>query len=203
MANINDNLNAIGQGQIAPQLQAKRAGAAGANPMQAQAVSLPQPKSGWDWLKQQIAGKPAENLLFPNYYPHQQEAFNQALGMGLQGLQGSNFSFQPIEQQALSNFYEQTIPSIAERFSALGAQGTGAFRRELGSAGAGLQRDLAAMKANYGLNQQDFMLRLLGLGLTPQFESVLSPRQPGMFEKAGENAFKLAGLGAKYFTGGL
>ncbi len=49
-------------------------------------------------------------------------------------------------------FQEETVPGIAERFSGAGAQNSSAFGQTMGAAGAGLQEQLAALRANLGMN---------------------------------------------------
>lgn len=107
------------------------------------------------------------------YSPEQQQALNTILQQALAGLQPQNLGqgFEPIEQHARQQFQQQTIPTIAERFSALGSGGSqrsSAFQQALGSAGAGLESQLAAQKAQFGQQQQGNLLNLLNLGLTPQ-----------------------------------
>ena len=63
-----------------------------------------------------------------------------------------NFDVEPLVQQAQAQFQQQTIPSIAERFTAAGAgsQGSSAFAQQLGGAGTDLQRNLAALRSQVG-----------------------------------------------------
>jgi hypothetical protein len=64
-----------------------------------------------------------------------------------------DFNFAPIEQQARTGFAQQTMPSIAERFSSLGSGGSqrsSAFPQALSQAGQGLEEQLAALRAQYG-----------------------------------------------------
>lgn len=104
------------------------------------------------------------------------------------------FDFAPIAQQARTQFNTQTIPSLAERFTSLGAQGSSAFQGALGSAGAGLEEGLSALNSQYDFanqgQQQQLLLSLLGLSLQPQFENIFMPGQQGFLQNAG------AGLGA-------
>jgi hypothetical protein len=120
--------------------------------------------------------------------------------MGLNGLQGANkpFDFGPIEDEAKSNFKSQTIPSIAERFTALGSgPNSSNFIGRLGAAGAGLNQSLASLKSNIGLQQrgqqQNFLTNLLSLGLTPRYQNAYQQEQPGFLESAGTPI--LQGLG--------
>ena len=138
-----------------------------------------------------LGSTPAQTQQFNKYNPDQNSAFNQLLKMGLSGLQNQKpFDFSTIEQQAKTNFYSDTVPSIAERFTAMGSGPRSSnFAASLGQAGAGLQQSLAALRANVGLQQQgqqqNYLQNLLQLGLTPQFETVHTPEQPGFLESAG------------------
>lgn len=126
-------------------------------------------------LKEFFVGGPDQLQQFGQFGPEQQQALNQLLGMGLGGLQKTPFDFQPIADQARTNFAQKTIPSIAERFTALGGQRSSAFNQALGSAGSGLETDLAAMGSQYNLGQQSNLLALLGLGLQPQYQTAFQP----------------------------
>jgi hypothetical protein len=80
----------------------------------------------------------------------------------------------PIAQEARHNFNTQTIPSIAERFTAMGGSdnklNSSGFQAALGNAGAGLNRSLASLdyQQAHQLNQQ---------ALRPQFENIAAPKQ--------------------------
>jgi hypothetical protein len=124
----------------------------------------------------------------PRFSPEQQQVFSQLLGMGLQQAQQPQFDFTPIAEQARTQFQQRTIPTIAERFTALGqgAQRSSAFPQILGSAGAELEGNLASLGAQYGLEQQRLnqarMFDLLRLGLTPQFEPRYVEGEPGFLQ---------------------
>lgn len=133
-----------------------------------------------------FAGGGGQNLL--------QMLLGNIMGGGMQsggmqgGLGGIGTGFAPIAQRARTQFQQQTIPSIAERFTAMGegAQSSPAFAQLLGQAGAGLEEGLAAQEAQYGLQQQGLLQallgQLLGVGLTPQFETAYMPSQPGFLQ---------------------
>ncbi len=99
---------------------------------------------------------------------------NQAL-QALQGLGGNQFNFQPLAQQARTQFQTNTIPGLAERFTSLGqgAQRSSAFQGALGQAGGELEQGLAALQSQYGLKQQGLQQQLLGnllqYALSPEF----------------------------------
>lgn len=129
-----------------------------------------------------LGGQKAGLETYNMYTPEQQQAFNQVLAQALSGLGKNQFDFAPIENQARKNFNEVTIPGIAERFAGMNALKSSAFNQSLGQAGAGLESELAAMKQNYNLTQQQALQNLLGIGLKPQFESLYRPGQAGFGE---------------------
>lgn len=137
---------------------------------------------------------PAQVKQVPIYNQQQTNVLDQLRGLGLQGLQNqSQFNFEPIAQQARTQFKTQTIPTIAERFQNItpnsSDRGSSGLIGSLGAAGAGLEQGLAALKSQYGLQQQNqqnsLYQNLLGLGLMPQTENFYSGEQPGFLESAG------------------
>lgn len=118
--------------------------------------------SPWNLLNL-LFGQANQAYRIPTQTETGQQSLEALLQQGLQGLSGQG-ELSPISQQAQKRFQQQTIPSIAERFSGLGGQSSSAFRQAIGGAGADLQGQLAA------LDQQN-ALRQIALGLTPQFET--------------------------------
>ena len=127
----------------------------------------------------------------PTVTPEVSSALNQLLQQGLSGIENPQAGFNPIAQEARTQFQQQTVPSIAERFSGLGAQGSSAFGQQLGAAGAGLEQNLASQGANYGLQNRQGLLQQLQLASKPQFENIHTPGSSGLFA----NLFGLGGLG--------
>ena len=121
-----------------------------------------------------LFGTPEHSEQFQQYAPQQQAMMNQLLQ---QGSQNSNFG--DIRNQEINRFNQQTIPSLAARFTGMGGQGgqrSSGFQQALGMSGANLGTDLAGMQSQYGMQQ-------LGMGLRPQFENVMRPRQAGGLEQ--------------------
>src|SRR5574338_331090 len=153
-----------------------------------------------------LIGSPAKQTQLSRFNPEQQQLQsligNQA-GSLLQNLGKNQFDFAPIAQQARTNFQTKTIPSIANRFAALGAQGSGAYTHALGSAGAGLEEGLASLQSQFGLHQagqqQSLLLSLLSQALQSQNESLYSPETSGFLQQILPFLIK-AGVG--YATGG-
>lgn len=120
----------------------------------------------------------------PLFSQQQRGVQNQGLQLLMQLLQGGqNQAFQPIANKATTEFNTQTIPGLAERFTALGGQNSSAFQGALGQAGAGLQENLAAQ----GSQQNNQLIQLLSqLGLAPQHENLVFGGQPGLFNSAAQ-----------------
>jgi len=136
-----------------------------------------------------LVGSPGQLEQLPRLNPQQlqlQSRIGNTASNMLGSLGQNQFNFEPIAQQARTNFQTKTIPSIANRFAALGAQGSGAYQHALGSAGAGLEEGLAALQAKYGLaqsgQQQQLLLSLLAQALQPQNENIYSPGQGGLLQ---------------------
>jgi len=142
--------------------------------------------------------KPAQTTQIPNFTPGQQNMMAQLGNIGMQGLQrlqNSNNSFEPIADLARSRFKTDTIPSLAERFTAFGEGGQRGsdFQGAAAGAGADLEGQLAAQGSQYGLQQQGLqqglIQQLLNMSLRPQFDNVHQPEQMGGAQRFGSNLF--------------
>lgn len=169
-------------------------------------------------------GTPERTEQLQNFTPQQQQWMQQLGQGGLQGMQGlpqqyqqlmQGLNFDPIEQNAMRGFQQNVVPGLAERFSGMGTGGSqqsSAFAQQLGGAGQDLMSQLAALRAQYGLqrgqlgmqglNQQGNMFgNMANMGLQQQFGYGFHPRSPGMLEqilpfaaKAGMN-YMMPGMG--------
>lgn len=97
-------------------------------------------------------------------------------------LSGSPESFKNFEAPYLTQFNEEIVPGIAERFSSLGARNSSGFQQSLGQAASGLSQGLASLRSNLqmqavpqalGYAQQPFsnLFNLLNMntqGFTPK-----------------------------------
>lgn len=147
-------------------------------------------------------GTPARTEQVQNFTQPQQNAFSQILQQALSGLQNPQSGFEPIANQARSQFQRKTIPSIMERFSGMDAQRSSAFGQDLGEAGSQLEEALAALSSQYGLQQQGLLQNLLGTGLTPQFDTIMHQRAPGFLESLGSGLSGAVGQGLGMASGG-
>jgi len=113
-------------------------------------------------------GDPAREKQFQLQTPEQQAVLDQLLQQGSEG-----FGTDKIEALARKRFSEETIPSLAERFTAMGGgQRSSAFQSALGRAGSDLESQMGA------LGQQGALQQLM-LGLQPRFSTLFSPPSQG------------------------
>ena len=132
-----------------------------------------------DFLK----GTPSQAKQFPRFSPEQESILNMLMKQGFEGA-----DFGGIEDLARKRFQEDTIPSLAERFTAMGGgQRSSAFESSLGRAGSDLESQLGALRGQFGMQK-------LGLGLQPRFETAVIPGSPGMMQSAGRAAGGLLGF---------
>lgn len=118
--------------------------------------------------------------------------------------------FEPIAQRAMSRFHSDIVPSLAEKFTAMGGSGhlgSSSFAGELGKAGTDLSEGIAALQAQYGLQNQGQQNQLLSLllsgALQPQFENnFVSPVQ-GILGKAAPGLGRLGAIGLGAGVGGF
>lgn len=106
---------------------------------------------------------------FQQYSPEQQQAMSEMLKFVGPEIQSKKFDFDPIAQNARIAFAKRGIPSIAQRFSSVGLDRTGAFPRMLGKAAADLESNLAQLKSDYNLKERGQLSNLFSSALRPQY----------------------------------
>ncbi len=119
----------------------------------------------------------------PTVTPGQAGGIDALLNMGLYNQNNPYEGYQPLEEEAIRQFKTETIPGLAENFAGADALNSSGFQGALGSAGAGLQSMLAAQKAKYGQNQQEFGLRQADQGLRSQFDTNYTKPTSGFLKK--------------------
>lgn len=144
-----------------------------------------------------LAGSPGGYEQVGLYEPHQRNALNFVLSDALGQLQNPYQGYEPIQNEAIRNFQERTIPALSETFQG-GRLSSPLFQKQLGYAGSGLESNLAAQKAQYGMDARNQALSQLQIGLTPQLSTQYFGSTPGLFQGSAEAAGK-AGAG---FLGG-
>jgi hypothetical protein len=114
-----------------------------------------------------------------NYEPQQVNNLNQLAQMGMEGLKNNPFNFGAIEDQARKNFNTKTVPTIANRFLAGDTRNSSGFQEALGSSSADLENYLAQLKNQYGQQEFDRAMQMLGIGLQPQSSLYTKPGKEG------------------------
>lgn len=138
---------------------------------------------------------------FSTLSPEQSQLFQQLLPALLGQFQGQGN--QALENKAKKQFFEETVPGLADRFSNLGLGSSSSFNQALTKAGTGLSEELA------GIGQQNQMaaiaplMQLLGMntqGLIPEKK----PWWQDLLSSAGGGfASALGGAAGGALTGGL
>lgn len=130
-----------------------------------------------------VGGQGAQANIPQGATPEQQAALQQQADIrgGILGRLGAMPGFGDIERQARRGFEEQTLPSLAERFGQVGpgAERSGAFTQAMSQAGAGLEEQLAGLRAQYNQQAQQQreqqLYNLLNVGLQPRFNIATAP----------------------------
>lgn len=137
-------------------------------------------------------------------------ALGQQLPMGLGNLQnilgGSPEAFESFFAPARRGFEQQTLPSIAERFTGLfgeGAYKSSAFGQQLGQAGKELEEDIFSQRQGMQGNALSQLLQLLAPALAPRQQQITSPRQPGFLESGALGLLPGLGGGLGMLLGGM
>lgn len=127
-----------------------------------------------------FTGKPGGWEQVSTVSPQQSQFMNSLLqNLGPQASQA--FNFQPIAQAATNRFEQQTLPSIAERFAGMGSKRSSGYNQAMANAYENLQTNLAGQQAQFGLQSQGNLAKLLGLGLKPKFENIYMEGQESPF----------------------
>ena len=98
-----------------------------------------------------------------------------------------------LEAPMMRQFREEIIPEIATRFSGLGARNSSAFEQAIGSAGAGLQERLAALRGGLALQAQNDIGQQQGQFVNQQLQAANMGGQYA--QMPGQMSFNLAQLG--------
>lgn len=147
-----------------------------------------------------LFGRKSRTERLPVLTPEQMSYLNNMLGLSQQGMNDPYSGFEPIEQRARTQFRE-SIPTLAERFTSLSpsAQRSSGFQSALGRSQAGLEESLAALRAQYGMQNRGQMMQLGQMALRPTFENMYHPQTQGFL---GEMAGPLMQAGLAAGTGG-
>lgn len=155
-------------------------------------------------------GKGSEEKTKPIYNPQQEDLLNQLLG-GLSGplagglgnlgniLGGDQASFDAFFKPARRGFEEETLPSIAERFTGSageGSQRSSSFGQALGSAGRDLEENISSQRVGMQTNALSQLMNMFQPALSPTQHQYTTDRQPGFLENAGLSFIGSGGIGS-------
>ncbi len=151
-----------------------------------------------------IFGKEEKKEQIPRFSPEQEQILNLLLSQGGNLLpQGIDFlssilsqspeAMQRFEAPIKRQFEEEILPTIAERFTGTLGTGSGrssAFGQQLGKAGERLSEKIASQRSQLAPQALNQLMGLLGTGLSPRFETLIRPRQPGFLESGVRGALQ-------------
>ena len=186
LAGMPNNQGVRALSEMKPNAQQNNQLLTGSNPN----PKFPRARHTWERLKRGggdfLFGQPGGVEQYSTVTPQQQGIMQLLQQLGVYGLQNPYEGFEGIENQARNQFAQKTVPSLAERFTAgtNGATSSPSFASQIGQAGAGLESDLAAQKAQFGQQNMQQILQLLQLGLNPQSENIFRPQQNGLAQDA-------------------
>lgn len=156
-----------------------------------------QQKPGWaEILKKVGFGEEGKELRLDTLDPAQRQLFNDQIlpyiinqiGQSNKSLEEYGQEFEPFAQQARQEFNQKTIPTIAERFGALGRtpSGSGAFRNALQDTAQNFDTQLKSQQAQYALKRQQgqkqHTLGAIGQGLGRQYDTKFTDPTQGLIQ---------------------
>lgn len=144
-----------------------------------------------------LFGKSAKTKTKPIFDPEQENLLNQILGgiqpgigSGIQNLQnilgGEQEQFEAFQRPARRYFEQQTLPTIAERFTGTfgeGSQRSSAFGQALGTAGRELEENLASQRIGMQGDALSQLMKLLGPALQPRRYQYTVPGSTGALQQ--------------------
>ena len=127
-----------------------------------------------------LFGTKGQQQRTPMFEQEQEDMLSQLLQQG-----GENFDFSNIEDIEQQRFQQETIPGLAERFTAMGGgQRSSAFQGALGGAASDLGTRLGGLRSQMGAQQ-------LGMGLMPRYQTSQTEGKPGMLQGMGSQIGKM------------
>lgn len=152
-----------------------------------------------------LFGKGEKTQQIQRFTPEQQSLLNTLVGKSAtllpqsfdylsQLLSPTEEAIESYSAPAMRSFEESILPTIAERFTGMGAQKSSAFGQQLGKAGASLAENLAAQRASMQKNALSQLQGLLSGAMTPSFENVFRPGTKGLLGSGAESFMQLLPL---------
>lgn len=149
-----------------------------------------------------LFGRPGGFEKTPRHDPQTQQVLSQLLGaIAPQFMGGQQGSFEPIRQRATSQYKQEILPAIAERYA--GQKESGAYQGALARSGTGLAERLAGMESQFNLQRQGQLANILGMAMMPRSETAYRQESPGFLGRAGSGLMQGLGMAAPYFLSKL
>lgn len=133
-------------------------------------------------------GVPQGAQMLPRYTPQQQSFLDAIFPLVQQGIAGDKFDFGPIADEARHKFNTQTIPGLAEQYTA-GLRntdfGSSGFARALASGAGDFERGLAAQRQGFNFQRQQMLSGLLPSLLGQSYDWHIPQQQPSFLSSLG------------------
>lgn len=147
-------------------------------------LSGPSSQGGRSDFMKSLSGTPEGVHKIERFRPNQEAAMDALLSQGMEGLKDPYAGFDPIAQYAQKNYTENIVPEIMHQFIASGSNAPtspGPWNQQ-GRSAEGLATNLAALRAQYGLQNRGQLMSLLGMGLSPRDEFFEQQAKEGAFD---------------------
>lgn len=132
-----------------------------------------------------LSGSPHSIISANRFAPEQVNLMSQLGQMGMQGFNDPYQGFGAIKDNAMNTFNTEIVPSILERFNAIGdnALSSPSLHMQLGQGSKDFARELAAMQSQYGLQNRNQMLEMMNMSLNPQYQNFEKQAQGGLLQQ--------------------
>lgn len=156
-------------------------------------------------------GTPGRYTFQPRFPGQLQSQYEQLYGNAINRLNerfqpNSSYGIDPILKQAEQEYYTQTLPALRESYTRLGGQQSARFPAEIQISGQNLATNLAALRAQHGLSEQEQLMKYLNHS---PYENVYEAGIPGSQGQGQSSPGLLSTLGdlgvqagVGYLTGG-
>ena len=129
-------------------------------------TNYPEIKTGFSQYGQQ-----SNDPRFTKYSEPQLQTMGALRNIGLEQFQKQPYTLQDVASEEARKFRQETIPTIASRFSDMGALRSGGFNRALARAQVDAESGLKALGYKQQGEERNRALKALELGLQPQYAS--------------------------------
>lgn len=156
-------------------------------------------------VKQASKYTPQQILFMQNMLEGSQPGMLQGMDYLTKMISGDESAYAKFEKPYMTQFNQEIIPALAERFAGMDAQSSSAFGQALGGAGAGLMENLAALREGLRSQALSQLQGMSGIGLQQQFENYYQPAQASPMATIMPAIGKIigAGLGGGFGGGGV